>query len=335
MKVGGLYTFLKNFNSSGVFDEYRDKIQLRFAGNNYIFGNGDTNIIRLDGLYQHNFLFGNNPFFSNFNKILNNNLLNIEVINNIKKSDGIIFQSNYSKSQYFNFANQFVAGKKSFIIYNGADEIIFNPNKRSMNISGGVKIITTSVDYPIKRLNHFAYLAKGLKDAGINFSINLIIANPTNIFNYFSFRTNFDKLFNYLNIDRSLINIYTNQSNNQIAEHLNNSHIYVTFSNKDACPNSVIEARAMGMPVIAPSRGGCKELCLPILQFNDSSSDLDFVNLICQQDCDNYAINEATSRIIYCINNYKELTNDHINKASFWFKSRMLHDYKKYFDLLI
>ena len=281
---GGILTFYNNFNSDPRTSKLMDSTSLYLASKKKPLGNGKKNFIRIDGVYFHKFSSNNKA-----NYFLNNYLLNRGIINNYNKCEKIIFQSKFSKEMFLKIVKP-KSIKESIIIYNGCKEILEYPH--SFNKNKKLKIITCSVDHPTKRLHYFFELEKKLKLQNIDFEITII----TNLIDLKQRLLSKMKSFDNYFVKDSKIKILRNLSKTQVVTHLLNSNLYVSFSHIDPCPNSIIEAISVGLPIIAPNSGSMHELCLNDLLYNKQIN-RDFLNLFQYEKVDNLEVIKVSEKI--------------------------------------
>jgi glycosyltransferase involved in cell wall biosynthesis len=270
MKVGGVYRFFENQQAvSNIIKNISQVATLRVAGQRKEIGTGSLNVVRLDGLYFHNF---NMPIFGRFPrlyKILNDIIFHRQLIKNIRKSDCIIYQSNFSKKSFEKFMPELVCDKPSVVIYNGADQSIFHDSTGKHYFDGRLFITSVSVEYPVKRLHYIFATIQELKLLGFEVCCNLVLGKSNLKHRLISERLGVSVLCKKFGlINGQDIVIHTELTAKEISEIHKKSHIYVTFSNVDPCPNSVIEAISSGLPVVGPDTGGVSELIPTAQQFH-------------------------------------------------------------------
>lgn len=153
-----------------------------------------------------------------------------------------------------NFAKK-LGAKKTMTIYNSIDTKAFKKTNNKTNIALRNKIGALKNDFIIiNGIGRLIY-AKGLQDTmnavkGLNdvFVIN-IGSGP--------FREDLTDLSKKLNI-KSYFTGRINQK--EVIEYLNISDIFINPSYSEGLPTCVLEAGAMGLPVIATNVGGTKEI---------------------------------------------------------------------------
>ncbi len=156
------------------------------------------------------------------------------VLQNKNIADFSIFQSNWSKHIWSNN----IKDKKSFVILNSVDKDIFTEKKNS-KLTNPVKIVFSSWSLnPNKGID----LAKKLNTYGEKFNFKV-------------FHTG-EKL---VSIDEWLNEpTYTDQEN--LASQLRECDIFFSPTLDESCSNSILEAIAVGLPIIAKDSGGNRQV---------------------------------------------------------------------------
>jgi glycosyltransferase involved in cell wall biosynthesis len=151
--------------------------------------------------------------------------------------DGIVFQSEWSRRQ--NRRTTGISSPHETIVFNAADPGIFNPvGRKDYNRGRKMHLIATSwsnnqrkgfpiYEYLDKRLDWSKYSMVFVGNAPCNFD-NILHLNPV--------------------------------PSAELAELLRKNDVYITASRNDACPNSLLEALACGLPAIALNDGGHPEI---------------------------------------------------------------------------
>lgn len=314
---GGMRTFYENFSNHPKSKALFEISQLYLSSKKKPIGSGKNSFIRIDGVYFHKF-FENEPL----NQKLNYLLFNKNILTNYNKCKKVIFQSKFSKNSFLRVLNPNVI-KDSTIIYNGSKEIAQYP--KIYNETMPLKIVTCSVDHPSKRLHYFFELEKQLKKDNINFEI-LIITSSIN----FKQRI-FAKMRNFKNFKNNSTNIRIeeNLTKNELYKELLSSHLYVSFSHIDPCPNSIIEAISVGLPVVAPKSGSMPELCLPDLLYkkNIQSNYIDFFNY---EPINNDEVKLVLKEIIKFIEKKEYFYDRSLNYKSTFTLDKMIDSYVNY-----
>lgn len=168
---------------------------------------------------------------------------------NRELADATVFQSQFSLEKHQEIGLDF--GNNAHVIMNAVNSTIFYPKQQTVDINklnGKIKIIATSwSDNARKGADVYKWL-----DDNLNFSI-------------------FDMTFvgnvkgNFRNI-----NVIPAVPSEVLANHLRNSHIYITASLNDPCSNALTEALACGLPALYKNSGGHPEIVKEAgLGFND------------------------------------------------------------------
>ncbi len=283
-RIGGPLTFMTNLHKWLIDSqlEYSTDINKAkavfspffFQGNlEYLSSQGVKIILRLDGLYyfsRHGSAYkSKNTFFNMF----------------YFKADCIIFQSLYSQSQFISNYGERDSSIYN-VIYNGADSNIFYPSKAKDVEFRKIKF-TTSGNFRHKDMIEPIVLALDkLYQTNKNFELRTIGPISDNSLQLY--------------FERPYIKHYGKQTNSTIAKILRDSHIFLyTFLNTP-CPNSVIEAISVGIPVVGYSTGSMPELLHFSKELLAKVSDKIF------QTYDEYNTNLLLEKINLAINNYTE-----------------------------
>lgn len=167
--------------------------------------------------------------------------LKMKVIHNFF-ADTIIYQSEFSKISCEKFLGT-TRAKNTSIIYNGVDTEKIQPRGNPIPHS------------PIKLLT-FAKFRRHDQIEPIIESVKLLDPQTFSLEIYGSYTENLDYLFKNL---PPHIHFQGKKSNEELLEIINQYDLFL-FSDQSACPNSVLEAMAAGLPVIAFNRGSIPEL---------------------------------------------------------------------------
>lgn len=218
-------------------------------------------ITRFDGIRNWTLL----PPIRIFNFLRNFQLyfLNKTILFNIKNSDKLLFQSDFSKKQneYLTKINKInISDKISRIIYNGVE---MNNKKTIDNVvinEPFPKIIVLHRFHPMKRAIQIPNILVKLKKQYPNFRAYFI---GSGVFNPYSpWKNSLNKIKSYVKKLNLLDNIkfLGHLEHKEMKKIIKNSHFMLNLSFSDPCPNSVIEAQSYGLPVIAPNSGGIPEI---------------------------------------------------------------------------
>ena len=204
-------------------------------------------ILRLDGINDYSYHFKNG--FKNF---LRSRIINL-IVNFVRCyiADHVVYQSLYVKKVWKNFGG---ANIKSSIIYNAVDLKEFVPSKKKFKnqkskivaVEGNIQGDLASK--AIKAISDFKLDLYGLIEDDVKKNINN------------------SKLKN--------ITLHGPIPRKNIPKVLKGKKIYLCLEINPACPNSVIEALASGLPVVGFNSGSLKELVGDagiILPYNDGN----------------------------------------------------------------
>lgn len=158
-------------------------------------------------------------------------------------SNAIIFQSKFSKNLITNFLN-YEPNKPFEIIPNGVPEIYFKTDLSIVRNKKKINLITYAHWRPKKRLKNIIDCFINMNDSSFLLYVGGSVSDELK------------KLYlNYKNII-----FLGNLDQNQKIYFLNSSDIFLFPSYLDNCPNSVVEALAVGLPVVCSSASGVPEL---------------------------------------------------------------------------
>ena len=164
-------------------------------------------------------------------------------------ADYIIYQSKFSKSIYSRFIN-----KQNSIILNGADyngdmfkkvskssntinlALIYDDGRPSKRIIDVVKFVEWANQF--KSVNLYILGYNGTYPSCLNEDLSYLIQNSKYIFTYGKF----------------------DSYNDDVIRFMSKSDLYITFSYRDACPNALIEAMSLGLPVVGIKSGGVGDI---------------------------------------------------------------------------
>jgi glycosyltransferase involved in cell wall biosynthesis len=226
-----------NTDGPSIFSN-RLKIELENQGhkfndqsyNRLLITNGNIvenkfNILRLDGLY-----------LDSGNTLGPNEELNRPIFECYKKSDHIIFQSEYARNVYEAFTGE---KKSNSIIYNGVEDIFFTNNESIDKPYGFEKVVIASSKW--RRHKRIEECIEAFKDKRLK-DVALVI------------------LGGYSNVD--LPNVFSLPMINPVdlPRYYKMADVMIHLCWLDCCPNSVVEALACGVPVVCSHNGGTNEL---------------------------------------------------------------------------
>ncbi len=239
--------------------------------------------------------------------------LKMQIIHNYL-ADVVIYQSKFSKLSCEKFLGKTRAAKTT-IIYNGVDTEKIP--KKATSHSDGV---------PTKLLT-FAKFRRRDQIEPIIESVKLLDSKKFTLDIYGSYTENLKDLFENLP-DHMLFR--GKKSNEALLQILHQYDIFL-FSDQSACPNSVIEAMAAGLPVVAFNRGSISELLqngetgyyVKMID-HDPFNNLYPFDLRCYADF-SHKISQATGRL-------NQLSSQAYQIAKFDFDTKMMISrYKEFF----
>ncbi len=169
----------------------------------------------------------------------------MQIIHNFL-ADVVIYQSEFSKLSCEKFLGK-TGATKTAIIYNGVDTEKI-PKKTASHSEGG----------PTKLLT-FAKFRRRDQIEPIIESVKLLDSKKFTLDIYGSYTENLRNLFENLPEN---IKFHGKKSNEELLRILHQFDIFL-FSDQSACPNSVLEAMAAGLSVVAFNRGSIPELIKP------------------------------------------------------------------------
>lgn len=244
--IGGTVTFAQKFSdaarNNGI--EVSNKFSLNF---NTLFIIADCSlwypimakflgkqvVQRLDGVYHPATPAG--KWYPLYN-------LKMQIIHNFL-ADTVIYQSEFSKHSCETFLGR-TRAEKTTIIYNGVDTESI-PTKQ-----------IPSLDKTTVELLTFAKFRRRDQIEPIIESVKLLDSQKFTLHIFGSYTENLEALFK--NLPPNVI-FHGKKSNEELLQILHQYDIFL-FSDQSACPNSVLEAMAAGLPVVAFDRGSISEL---------------------------------------------------------------------------
>lgn len=199
-----------------------------------------------------------------------------------KLADYVVFQSRYSQLQC---SAQFGNPKEFSIITNGVDSSLFPANTHvDFDYCGVIKFVTTGNFRNVDMIEPVvialdALVAKGLR-------IELTVVGPVS-----------ESLVGYLH--RSYITVIGNVSLDQVNNYLQKSQIFLYSHLNPPCPNSVLEAVSVGLPIVGFDSGALSELLFWQKDLLAYVSDDVF------QEYRDFSSHLFTQKIIQCIDNWE------------------------------
>ncbi len=158
------------------------------------------------------------------------------LINNLYLADSVVFQSRFSKECFDHLRIPYP--ESNHIILNGTNTDIFYPAWEFPDFRQGTVLISNSWSTNLKK--GFEVIARFSELEGV--TVLHIGRWPEGI------STKAVKLLGLM-------------GENQIAQILRKGHFFLFPSEDEACPNTVVEALASGVPVLYDDSGGTPEIC--------------------------------------------------------------------------
>ena len=161
-------------------------------------------------------------------------------------ADHIIFQSEYSRQQCFKVFGE--KGKAAYrVIRNGVHKNVFAPkNTTPPQALEKVKFITTG---GFRNKDMLEPIIGALDQSENEFDFELTIVGPVHD----------DSVLPYMK--RKYVKHVGEKGNQQVSALLQEAHIFLYSIANPACPNSVLEAISIGLPVVGFDSGAMRELC--------------------------------------------------------------------------
>ena len=277
-----------------IVDNYKDaNIQLSVVKINV--NNKLPNILRLDGVY--------------YDKSKNYNLMNQQISNSHRISNGIIYQSYFSKRMCESYLKE--RNTKIFdVIHNGISDW------NNFEEHDEINIVSCSKWRRPKRLNEIVYVFKEFNSMYPNSKLHIIGPMVKG-----SLRIN----------DKNII-YYNRLSEIEIKNIYKKCDIYLHLCKRDSCPSSIIESISSGIPVITTNVcGGASEICqltkgCKVIYEEEENLEADYIYT------DSYnSISKDTKLIIV-----KEMVNIIKNKIRVTLPKELTIEYvaKKYIELM-
>jgi glycosyltransferase involved in cell wall biosynthesis len=171
-------------------------------------------------------------------------------------ADGVIFQSEYSENG--NIALGMRCAEKNTVIHNAARPMFFQ-RREPRPASEKVQLIATSWS---SNINKGFDLYRSLDDT-LDFSRYALTFVGSSPFKFKNIRT------------------VPPQDASSLLRHLKSHDIYLTASKNDPCSNAVLEALAVGLPVVALRSGGTPELVGSAGEyFDDATSAIRAIDIV-------------------------------------------------------
>lgn len=170
--------------------------------------------------------------------------LKMQIIHNWL-ADTVIYQSEFSKLSCEKFLGK-TRAKKTTIIYNGVEIPVVESKKQKRTESEPTRLVTFS---KFRRRDQIEPLIE---------SVQLLDPKKYIFDIYGSYTDNLTSTFSGISSSPN-IHFLGKLSNPELLKKISEHDIFL-FSDQSACPNSVIEAMAAGLPVVAFNRGSISEL---------------------------------------------------------------------------
>lgn len=194
-------------------------------------------IQRLDGIYTPSSSVGKLYWLYN---------LKMKIIHDYF-ADFVVYQSRYSKSAW-----ETICHKKKrcwTIIYNGVDMEKIKPQETDRQRNTPIRLLT------------FAKFRRRDQIEPLITSVKLLDPKKYSFDIFGSYNDNLKSIFSPLEKSEN-IHFHGKLPHEKLLEKISKYDIFL-FSDQSACPNSVIEAMAAGLPVVAFDRGSIPELMEP------------------------------------------------------------------------
>ncbi len=196
---------------------------------------GKKVVQRLDGVYHRATPAGRlYPLYN----------LKMQIIHNWL-ADTVIYQSEFSKLSCEKFLGK-TRAKRTTIIYNGVEIPTIEHRDHSRNDSDQIRLVTFA---KFRRRDQIEPLIE---------SVKLLDPKKYTFDIYGSYTDNLTGTFSHLSSSPN-IRFLGKLPNSELLERISEHDIFL-FSDQSACPNSVLEALAAGLPVVAFDRGSINEL---------------------------------------------------------------------------
>lgn len=178
------------------------------------------------------------------------------IINVNKYADATVYQSKYCQTLYEGILPETIFGKlqklnctQRYFIYNGTDTNIFSPNGDKVSLKGNINIC------------HIAATGMPRKGLSMVLAIAEILKNNKNIHFYLIGNQNNDPLSgHFINSLENVTHLPFIDDRYEMAKYMRSMDLLLFPSIDDCSPNTVIEAMASGLPVLADASGGVPEL---------------------------------------------------------------------------
>ena len=269
----------RNINGASIFGVRLKEELIRqgwrwdslFPSVSFLFSSGVfrpfcKNILRLDGLY-----------FDSENTLGDSDRLNVPLFKAYKKTEGVIFQSDFSRQLFYHFAG--VSPTPHEVIHNGVPSVFLHEGER-VDYGFRKTLICSAGWSAVKRLNCIieGFLEYGNPDVGLvvlGWGVSERVSHPNIRY--------LDRVFPH-----------------EIPRYLRGADAFIHLSWFDSCPNTVVEALACGLPVVCTHNGGTKEIVRTngiILQCEEDFA-FDKVPVFSPPRCDKKKVASAIEKIL-------------------------------------
>jgi glycosyltransferase involved in cell wall biosynthesis len=302
----------KEINSFGLLNQNEFDIWLNLSFKkipNFVLKKTPI-VTRFDGIWKLKILSSKSPVLNLLAERIN--ALADDYVNKILKtnfllSNGIIYQSNFSKRMVEAHISN--SQKDSTIIYNGVDIKKFFPNS-SNNITKRINILVSHKLWPIKRFDQIPKIIKVLLSRHVDVHVNVLgdgVINPLFFFENSLIR--FRKEVAKLGLEDNFT-FHGHIDPELLPSFYRSNDLMLNLSFADPCPNVVIEAMASGLPVIAPNHGGIPELvCISDLLIKENINEENFFSFYDYSNFPSIDPIEYADRIIFAKDNNSFLKN--------------------------
>jgi len=181
------------------------------------------------------------------NNVLNSHLNRFSRIVQ-KKSNIVVFQSDFSRKMQDFFVGEYYKNRPFKVILNGVPTNIFNPSIESISLEGNPKLVITASFRLHKRLQDAVRLINFLKIKYPNVKLH-VLGDMDNLTK---------SVISSLDTDHCIF--HGRVASELLPKFYNACDVGLSPSMFDPCPNSVIEMMACGLPVISVLESGASEL---------------------------------------------------------------------------
>jgi len=170
---------------------------------------------------------------------------NIKILLSYIMADHVVFQSEYSKRQYFKYFYK-LKEKNYTLILNGADHSIFHPSNEDVK----KEVLTVVTTGSFRNIDNIRPLVEALDKIKNQYSFEFKLVGPIHI----------KEIEDYLDSYDFIVKTGP-KTMQETAEILRESDVFAYSILNPNCPNSVIESICSGIPVVGFDTGAMKEVC--------------------------------------------------------------------------